>query len=141
METTLPSPTTQDVTPNALQAARGGPLRRAVPRAERPIGFFDLSLEELEERLRGLGQPAYRGRQLFGWAYRQLVDGYGAMGNLPAGLRRELTRTLPFSTLAPVREVSADDGKTIKTLYRTGDGELIETVLMLYPDRATVCVS
>jgi 23S rRNA (adenine2503-C2)-methyltransferase len=40
-----------------------------------------------------------------------------------------------------VHEVVADGGETIKTLYRTMDGELIETVLMLYPDRATVCVS
>ncbi len=46
-----------------------------------------------------------------------------------------------MTTLAPVRTLTADDGETIKTLYRTGDGQLLETVLMLYPDRATVCVS
>ena len=46
-----------------------------------------------------------------------------------------------MTTLTPVRTLTADDGETIKTLYRTVDGQLLETVLMLYPDRATVCVS
>ena len=40
-----------------------------------------------------------------------------------------------------MRSVATDDGETIKTLYRTGDGQVLETVLMLYPNRATVCVS
>ena len=47
----------------------------------------------------------------------------------------------PSTLLQPVRTLTADDGETIKSLYRTRDGELLETVLMLYPDRATVCVS
>src|SRR5690606_4117897 len=59
----------------------------------------------------------------------------------PATLRDELRAIAPMDTLEPVRTVTADDGETIKTLYRTQDGELLETVLMLYPDRATVCVS
>lgn len=91
--------------------------------------------------MRAIGQPSYRAAQLWGWAYRRLVPDYAGMGNLPASLRKELAASLPLSSLAPVREVSADAGETIKTLYRTGDGQLIETVLMLYPERATVCVS
>ena len=133
-----PSP---DAGSEAPPRSRPAPIGRGLPRAERPLGFFDLSLPEVEERLRAAGQPAYRARQLYGWAYRRLAPDYEGMGNLPAALRRELAETLPFSTLTPVRELSADGGETIKTLYRTGDGQLIETVLMLYPDRATVCVS
>ncbi len=119
-----------------VPAARG-----VIPRAERPLGLYDLTLPELEARLRRMDLPAYRARQLFGWAYRHLAADYAAMTNLPAALRADLAAALPLSTLTPVREVSADAGETVKTLYRTGDGQLIETVLMLYPDRATVCVS
>jgi 23S rRNA (adenine2503-C2)-methyltransferase len=43
--------------------------------------------------------------------------------------------------MQPVRELATDGSETIKTLYRTFDGQFVETVLMLYPDRATVCVS
>jgi 23S rRNA (adenine2503-C2)-methyltransferase len=63
------------------------------------------------------------------------------MSNIPAALRDALQTTSPLPLLQPVRTLTADDGETIKTLYRTGDGQLLETVLMLYPDRATVCVS
>jgi 23S rRNA (adenine2503-C2)-methyltransferase len=43
--------------------------------------------------------------------------------------------------MTPVRELVTDNGDTCKLLYQTFDGQLVETVLMLYPDRATVCVS
>ncbi len=125
----------------AIAAPAGAGLRLSLPRARRPRGLYDLTLVELEERLREMGQPAYRARQLFEWAYQHLVADYGAMTTLPAALRAELAVGLPLATLTPVRELSADAGETVKTLYRTADGELVETVLMLYPDRATVCVS
>ena len=119
------------------------PVRRrsTVPRGERPVGLYDLTLTELEARLASLDQPRYRARQIYTWVYRHHLDNYREMTNLPSELRGALAESLPLSTLAPVHEVVADGGETIKTLYRTMDGELIETVLMLYPDRATVCVS
>jgi 23S rRNA (adenine2503-C2)-methyltransferase len=103
--------------------------------------LYDLTLPELEERLVALGHPAFRARQVWGWAYRHLVNDFPEMHNLPAPLREELATALPLDLLTPVRTLTADDGETIKTLYRTEDGQLLETVLMLYPDRATVCVS
>jgi 23S rRNA (adenine2503-C2)-methyltransferase len=103
--------------------------------------LYDLTLPELEERLVALGHPAFRSRQVWGWAYRHLVNDFPKMHNLPAPLREELATALPLDLLTPVRTLTADDGETIKTLYRTEDGQLLETVLMLYPDRATVCVS
>ncbi|MFT4041511.1 MAG: 23S rRNA (adenine(2503)-C(2))-methyltransferase RlmN [Thermomicrobiales bacterium] len=117
------------------------PLLPVPSRRLRPRGLYDLSLTELETRIAELGHPAYRARQIWNWAYRQLARDYAAMRNIPATLRDELAAQLPLTTLEPVRTVTADDGETIKTLYRTQDGELLETVLMLYPDRATVCVS
>ena len=115
--------------------------RTVTRRGERPRGLYDLLLPELETRVQELGFPAYRARQVWGWAYRQLARDYAEMANVPAALRDALTTAAPMTALAPVRTLTADDGETIKTLYRTGDGQLLETVLMLYPDRATVCVS
>jgi 23S rRNA (adenine2503-C2)-methyltransferase len=122
-------------------AARSAGPRTIAVRAARPRGAFDLSLPELETRLTELGFPAYRGRQVWRWAYRQLVGDYASMTNIPAALRDALESEAPLSLLEPVRAVATDDGDTIKTLYRTADGHVLETVLMLYPNRATVCVS
>jgi len=120
---------------------RIGSSPRPASRAQRPTGLFDLSLTDLETRLETAGHPRYRARQMFGWVYRHLVPSYAAMTTLPGSLRDDLAATLPLETMETVRELITDDGDTIKTLYRTGDGQFVETVLMLYPDRATVCVS
>ena len=122
-------------------ASEPRPARAMTPRSQRPRGLYDRTLPELEARVVALGYPAYRARQIWGWAYRQLVSDYPEMRNLPAALRETMQAAEPMTLLEPVRTLTADDGETIKTLYRTADGELLETVLMLYPDRATVCVS
>jgi 23S rRNA (adenine2503-C2)-methyltransferase len=121
--------------------AHASPPRSVSARAARPRGLYDLSLPELEARLSERGFPAYRARQLWGWAYRQLVSDYSEMANIPASLRTPLSSLIRISLLETVRNISTDDGETVKTLYRTGDDQVLETVLMLYPDRATVCVS
>ena len=122
-------------------ASAPAPLRPVASRRSRPRGLYDLTLSELETQVKELGHPGYRARQVWNWTYRQLVRDYAEMQNVPSTLRDALQAAAPMDTLEPVRTVTADDGETIKTLYRTRDGELLETVLMLYPDRATVCVS
>jgi 23S rRNA (adenine2503-C2)-methyltransferase len=137
--TTLSAPTIEyDATPEPEFAPR--PVAIA-PRRVRPLSLYDSTFDELADRLVALGAPAYRAAQIFDWAYRHLAADYGAMTNLPATLRKHLAETLPLSTLGPVREQIADGGETVKTLYRTIDGHFVETVLMFYPDRVTVCVS
>ncbi|MGH2560037.1 MAG: 23S rRNA (adenine(2503)-C(2))-methyltransferase RlmN [Thermomicrobiales bacterium] len=116
------------------------PIRPSL-RSARSLSLYDLTLEELETRLKEMGEPPYRAQQVYDWAYGHLVDGYEAMTNLPAALRARLAEALPLTSLSPVREIAADGGETIKTLTRTPDGQFIEAVLMIYPDRATVCVS
>jgi len=110
-------------------------------RKERPRGLYDVMISELSQQVTALGFPAFRARQIWGWAYRQLVSSYDEMGNVPLAVREAMATEAPLDLLQPVRTFTADDGETIKSLYRTRDGELLETVLMLYPDRATVCVS
>lgn len=114
---------------------------RPVSRRNRPVAFFDLPLEKLEERVVAFGGEAYRARQLYTWAYGNLASGYDEMQNVPADLRQKLAAELPFGSMKLVRESASVDGDTYKLLYSTFDGQFVETVLMLYPDRATVCVS
>lgn len=116
-------------------------VRPALPRSRRPLTLHDFTLAELEGWLVERGHPRYRARQLFHWAYQQLALDYQVMTVLPKPLRAELAETLPLTTLTLVREVSTDDGETQKFLFRTFDGQHVETVLMFYPDRTTVCVS
>jgi 23S rRNA (adenine2503-C2)-methyltransferase len=114
--------------------------RPAVSRRNRPVSFYDLSLDALKERLVTSGAPAYRAQQMYDWAYGTLVEGYDGMQNVPATIREDFGQETPFRTMTPVRELVTDNGDTCKLLYQTFDGQLVETVLMLYPDRATVCV-
>ncbi|CAN5511347.1 23S rRNA (adenine(2503)-C(2))-methyltransferase RlmN [soil metagenome] len=117
------------------------PVRRMLPRAQRPTGFYDLTLPEFTAKLTEAGFPAFRAKQVWQWAYRQLASSYDEMANLPLPLRAWLAEHLPLETMRVIRDLATDSGLTHKLLYQTGDGQFVETVLMLYTDRATVCVS
>jgi 23S rRNA (adenine2503-C2)-methyltransferase len=110
-------------------------------RPTRPLGLFDLTLDELIVWMKEHGQPAYRAKQIYAFAYKQLVNSYDQMTNLPNSLRSTLAEELPMGTMQTVNEVQTSNGDTVKTLYETATGDLVETVLMLYESRATVCVS
>jgi len=99
-------------------------------------GRFDLSFDQLADLLPG--EPPYRARQL----WRALHQGRAPadMTELPSALRRRLTAALP-PPLSPARESVSDGGETVKWLWALDDGAAVETVLMRYPQRATVCVS
>src|SRR4051812_30943312 len=117
--------------------------RAGVPRRARPASVYDLNANDLKRVIGDLGVPAYRARQIARWLYEpdRLVTSFEAMTDLPKQLRETLSASLKISVLEPVREFRTDNGDTIKTLYRTVDGQFVETVLMLYADRSTVCVS
>lgn len=82
-------------------------------------------------------QPSYRSDQLRRWLYRDPVLEADAMTNLPADLRRDL-RLWPFEVVA---DQVGDGGTTRKWLFEAPDGAQIESVLMGYPRRATLCLS
>jgi len=85
-------------------------------------------------------EPAYRRRQVWEWTARGAA-GYEAMTNVPAALRARLEEDVPFSTLTVEHEAHARD-RTVKALFRTGDGHPVEAFLMRYRDgRRSVCVS
>lgn len=105
------------------------------------IDLYDLGQSELGELLASWKQPAFRARQLYRQLYVNLATDFDAMTDLPAALRTRLKEETCIGTLEMRREQIADDGETRKTLWGIGGDTVIESVLMRYPDRATVCVS
>jgi 23S rRNA (adenine2503-C2)-methyltransferase len=85
------------------------------------------------------GEPRYRLDQVWTGLYTQLAAP-ADITNVPKALRERIATALPTSLMQVVRRVS-DGGDTVKYLWELHDGSRIETVLMLYPDRVTVCVS
>ncbi|MGC8779784.1 MAG: 23S rRNA (adenine(2503)-C(2))-methyltransferase RlmN [Anaerolineae bacterium] len=106
-----------------------------------PISLLDLSQAELAARLTAWGAPRYRADQVWEWIYKKLVADPSAMTNLPRELRERLATLGPVNPLVVVAEQRSQDGQTIKWLFRLPDGVTIETVLMLYDERRTVCIS
>lgn len=100
----------------------------------------DLTLPELTEELKTIGQPAFRAGQVFSWLHRG-VTSVDEMTNVPAALRAALAErfSLEFPEVER-KQVSQIDG-TIKYLWRLTDGNCIETVLMRYRHGNTVCIS
>jgi 23S rRNA (adenine2503-C2)-methyltransferase len=98
---------------------------------------YDLTREEFGELLDG--EPRYRLDQVWAGLYEQLADP-ADITNLPKKLRGRIDNELPLA-LELVTESVSDAGDTVKCLWELNGGSRVETVLMLYPDRATVCVS
>jgi len=105
------------------------------------INLYELNLEQLTELLAGWGEPRFRAKQVWEWLYDKRVSSFDAMNNLPKGLRAHLEAETVPGTLEVVTEQTSADG-TVKRLYKLGDGQLIESVLMPYDDdRRTACIS
>lgn len=103
--------------------------------------LFDVSFDELQDRVTGWGEPAFRARQIWEWLYHRLVDAADGMTNLPHELRSRLESEFGDAGLAPSVDLKSSDGWTRKILFALSDGKEIETVLMAYDKRRTVCVS
>ena len=88
-----------------------------------------------------LGHQPFRADQLSRHYFGRLVRDPAGMTDIPERARAALGEALLPPLLTPVRELSCDDGATRKSLWRLHDGSLVESVLMAYPDRSTVCVS
>ena len=99
-----------------------------------------MTLPELRGFLQGMGEPAFRGKQVFSWLSRG-VTSFDEMSNLPLALRKRLKEICVLSVPNVARkQVSARDG-TIKYLWELSDGNCIESVLMRYHHGNTVCIS
>ena len=104
------------------------------------MNIKSMTLPELTAALKELGQPAFRGKQVYTWLHKG-VRSYDEMSNLPKALREQLAETYPLQIPQVVRkQESAKDG-TIKYLWQLSDGNCVETVLMRYHYGNTVCIS
>ena len=111
--------------------------RRGLP----PRHLADLSADERCAAVATLGERPFRARQLSHHYFARLTADPADMTDIPATSRDRLVGELLPPLLTTVRDIACDEGTTRKTLWRAHDGTLLESVLMRYPDRATVCVS
>ena len=119
------------------------PLVLAEPRGRTkpPRHLADLTPAERKDLAADLGLPGFRARQLSTHYFARLVDDPEQMTDLPAAHRGELVSAMLPDLMTPLRTLEADKGTTRKTLWRLFDGALVESVLMRYPGRVTMCVS
>jgi 23S rRNA (adenine2503-C2)-methyltransferase len=106
-----------------------------------PRHLADLEPAGRRAAVAALGEREFRAGQLSTHYFGRFERDPGRMTDIPAATRDRLAGDLLPNLLTPVREMSCDDGRTRKTLWRLHDGSLVESVLMGYQDRVTVCVS
>ncbi|GAA1890490.1 23S rRNA (adenine(2503)-C(2))-methyltransferase RlmN [Lapillicoccus jejuensis] len=129
----LPEPTTRPA-PGALTFT-------APRRGKPPRHLADLTLAERVEAVAALGHKGFRAKQLSTHYFERLVDAPEDMTDLPKAVRDDLVRDLLPTLLTPMVQRVADDGMTLKSAWRLHDGAIVESVLMRYPDRVTMCIS
>ncbi len=106
-----------------------------------PRHLADLPVDGRASAVAELGEQPFRARQLSQHYFGRLTTDTAAMTDIPLRARSRLAGELLPPLLTAVREVSCDEGNTVKTLWRGHDASLVESVVMRYPGRATVCVS
>ncbi len=134
---------------NSSQTLRA-PLVQERP-ANTPTGhlpsIYDLTRSDLMDLIAELGEPAYRGKQIWKALYAEGATSFDEITTLPRLLREGLAKRYRVDPLEPVLQRKSGDGLVEKTLFRLADGELIETVLMRYDARGssrarrTACIS
>ncbi len=101
--------------------------------------ILSLMPEEVTDLAVSLGQPKFRGKQLWDWLYKP-VDCFDQMTNLPKAMVEQLAETCYLRRLTVERKLVSKDG-TVKYLFRLWDGEFVESVFMRYKHGNTVCLS
>jgi 23S rRNA (adenine2503-C2)-methyltransferase len=126
-----------------LSPVQIAPIRSPAPgrRPAPPRHLADLDAAGRRAAAVELGEREFRAAQLSTHYFGRLVRDPAEMTDLPAASRERLAGALLPRLLTPVRELACDGGATRKTLWRLHDGALVESVLMGYPDRVTVCIS
>jgi 23S rRNA (adenine2503-C2)-methyltransferase len=110
-------------------------------RGQPPRHWADLTPAQRREHVEAAGHRAFRARQISAHYFEGLRDDPQEWTDLPGGVREALHAAFLPRLLHPARELTADGGTTVKTLWKLHDGARVESVLMRYPDRVTICVS
>ena len=110
-------------------------------RGKPPVHLADLTPEQRVEKVKELGMPGFRAKQIEKHYFTHFTSDAAEMTDLPAAGRDELVAGLLPPLLTEVRRLETDRGDTIKFLWKLHDGALVESVLMRYTGRITLCVS
>ena len=110
-------------------------------RGKAPKHWLDFDIPERRDAMESFGLPAFRADQISRHVFDGLSDEVTAWTDLPAAIREDLAEQLFPPLLTQVGRLTADRGRTVKTLWRLHDGSLLESVLMRYPNRSTLCIS
>jgi len=110
-------------------------------RGKPPVHLADLTPEQRVEKVKELGMPGFRAKQIEKHYFRHFTSDPAEMTDLPAAGRDELIAGMLPPLLTEVRRLETDRGDTIKFLWKLHDGALVESVLMRYTGRITLCVS
>lgn len=131
--TDLPMPTTRP---------EPGKLTFAAPRRGKPPKHLaDFAPDERADWLKEHGQQGFRAKQLSTHYFERLVRDPEEMTDLPKASRAELVDLALPQLITPIRTLQADGGATVKQVFRLFDGAMVESVLMRYPGRITMCIS
>lgn len=106
-----------------------------------PSHLADLDVKERKEKMVEFGYPAFRADQLSRHYFERHEIAPETLTDIPAAQREQLAAIFFPPLLTKVRDLVADGGRTIKSVWRMFDGALVETVLMRYPERTTLCIS
>jgi len=139
----LPTPALAPASSSSA-AAPSAPVKAtlAVPRRPKPPRHLaDLAPTERAAAAAELGVPAFRVKQVAQHYFGRLTADPAAMTDLPAADRDRIAGALLPTLLTPTKVLEGDGGNTVKTLWKLFDGARIESVLMRYPERVTLCVS
>jgi 23S rRNA (adenine2503-C2)-methyltransferase len=107
---------------------------------EKPF-IYDQDFGDLEALVESLGERKYRANQIWQGLYTMLWRDPGQFSSLARPLREKIGEQFDFTHLDPIMVLDSSDGETRKTLFRLPDGQAIETVLMRYAQRRTLCIS
>ena len=100
-----------------------------------------LTLPELEEEMAGMGEKAFRARQIYEWMHVKMARGFGEMTNLSKELRKKCEEAYTYTTLEAVRVQESKIDGTKKFLFELEDGNVVESVWMKYKHGNSVCIS
>ena len=110
-------------------------------RPKPPKHWSDWTVEERKAQVVELGLPGFRADQFSRQWYQRLNNDTNSWTDVPAEMR-EVVKDLLFPELmTSVRELKCDNGTTVKQVWKLFDGVLVESVLMRYTDRVTMCIS
>ena len=100
-----------------------------------------LTLAELTEEMKSLGEPAFRARQIYEWMHKKMAGDYEEMSNISKALKQKLKENFEYTSLKAVRVQESKIDDTRKFLFALSDGNVIESVFMKYKFGNSVCIS